>query len=363
MNAWIEAAGEAWKSPFLLVWIGLVALFSGAVYAVTHSYNLPTFPTNAYYSPPLLMGTFFFLLLFCIYRTVRMMFRVPDGSLFVAVGQDLSSFVTRKRLLVALPLCLTMPFFFSMFTTMKNAIPTLVPFYLDPILIKADQWLHFGQDPWRWLQPLFGVPIITMLISICYKLWFFIKYGFILWQSCRLRGEGERDQFFIALLLCWIVIGAIMATGLSSAGPCFFGKAYPELTNPFSEQMAYLYRADVSYPVFDLWAQDYLWKAHAGHYTTDFSGISAMPSLHVSMATLFLLSIWSFGPALRWLFGAYLALIQIGSVHLGWHYALDGYIAIVMTVLIWRVAGWLVSLWHPPVSETTRVSMTSIMRQ
>ncbi|MGH6961165.1 MAG: hypothetical protein ACREE7_11820, partial [Dongiaceae bacterium] len=34
-------------------------------------------------------------------------------------------------------------------------------------------------------------------------------------------------------------------------------------------------------------------------------------------------------------------IIQIGSVHLGWHYAIDGYAAAVGSLLIWLAVGWL----------------------
>ena len=33
------------------------------------------------------------------------------------------------------------------------------------------------------------------------------------------------------------------------------------------------------------------------------------------------------------------AVIMVGSVHLGYHYSLDGYVAGLMTVLIWLVSG------------------------
>jgi len=34
---------------------------------------------------------------------------------------------------------------------------------------------------------------------------------------------------------------------------------------------------------------------------------------------------------------------MVGSVHLGWHYAVDGYLSIVLTVLLWRVVGHFVA--------------------
>jgi hypothetical protein len=33
------------------------------------------------------------------------------------------------------------------------------------------------------------------------------------------------------------------------------------------------------------------------------------------------------------------AIVQVGSVHLGWHYAIDGYLAIVGTLLVWWCVG------------------------
>jgi hypothetical protein len=37
---------------------------------------------------------------------------------------------------------------------------------------------------------------------------------------------------------------------------------------------------------------------------------------------------------------AYAVIIFIGSVHLGWHYALDGYLGIAGVWLIWKFAGF-----------------------
>jgi membrane-associated phospholipid phosphatase len=66
-----------------------------------------------------------------------------------------------------------------------------------------------------------------------------------------------------------------------------------------------------------------------------------MPSLHVAIAFSYVLLGAAIDRRLALAGGVFTALILIGSVHLGWHYAIDGYFSILMTWLIWRAVGWL----------------------
>jgi hypothetical protein len=68
-----------------------------------------------------------------------------------------------------------------------------------------------------------------------------------------------------------------------------------------------------------------------------------MPSIHVAVAFLFALLGWRVNRIFGALFTAFCIVITIASIHLGWHYAADGYLAIAATYLIWRCAGWMVS--------------------
>ncbi len=65
-----------------------------------------------------------------------------------------------------------------------------------------------------------------------------------------------------------------------------------------------------------------------------------MPSLHVAMVFLFALVGWRSGLVPGIVLTAYAVVIFIGSVHLGWHYAIDGYVGIAGTWLIWKFAGF-----------------------
>src|SRR6185503_14327652 len=112
---------------------------------------------------------------------------------------------------------------------------------------------------WEWLQPLIGLALVTSIISYTYKTWFFTKFFVCLWQAFSLKRPCLREQFFLTFIASWIVNGTILAILLSSAGPCFFGKMYPGLADPYAGLMVYLHNTGKIRQVFDLQAMDMLW--------------------------------------------------------------------------------------------------------
>ena len=69
------------------------------------------------------------------------------------------------------------------------------------------------------------------------------------------------------------------------------------------------------------------------------SGISAMPSLHVAIVTLCAISGWYVNRLVGGLMTLFAIVIFIGSIHLGWHYAVDGYASALATAAIWIAVG------------------------
>ena len=67
--------------------------------------------------------------------------------------------------------------------------------------------------------------------------------------------------------------------------------------------------------------------------------MSAMPSLHVGGAVVVALALRTVSPLVAALGWASVVLVLVGSVALGWHYAIDGYVSIPATILIWKLAG------------------------
>lgn len=66
-----------------------------------------------------------------------------------------------------------------------------------------------------------------------------------------------------------------------------------------------------------------------------------MPSMHNASAALFALAFFQVNRKIGWFFTVYAAVILVGSVHLGWHYAIDGYAGIAIAALSWWLAGHL----------------------
>jgi membrane-associated phospholipid phosphatase len=103
--------------------------------------------------------------------------------------------------------------------------------------------------------------------------------------------------------------------------------------------MAYLRATDMNYSVWALNSQDYLLQNYIAGDTQHLSGISAFPSMHVSMAFIFLLLSSYYNKTVFTGFLVFFLFIMIGSVFLGWHYAVDGYFSILSTWFIWVLSG------------------------
>ncbi len=337
---WLSAARETVHTPFYRVYLALIFAFGGAVYFLTGKYGAGFSYSAALYAKPLYAALIIFMSLFVSLRLlyIALVLR-PPRALTVFIDEIKTLWCTPRRIVLGLSVMLFIPIFFSFFTTAKNLIPFIQPFAWDPVLAEWDRVLHFGQHPWQWLHPVLKPIIITAAISFLYKLWFFSKYVMVFWQAFSMKRPNLRAQFLITMLLIWIINGFVIALIFSSAGPCYFHYFYPDLSNPYEGLMAFLRQSHEGIEVMDLWAMDYLLQAYQAKASNLFSGISAFPSMHVSVALLNALVAWRMHRMLGIFFSIYLAIIMLGSVHIGWHYAVDGYASLVTTTIIWLIVG------------------------
>lgn len=107
--------------------------------------------------------------------------------------------------------------------------------------------------------------------------------------------------------------------------------------------MAYLRDVDLRLPIWSLDTQQLLWDGYMGK--TAPIGISAFPSMHNASTLLFALAAWPRSRGLGVAFAIYTAIILVESVHLGWHYAVDGYGGLALAACCWWLAGF-AARWH-----------------
>ena len=63
--------------------------------------------------------------------------------------------------------------------------------------------------------------------------------------------------------------------------------------------------------------------------------------MHVAFAALLARGAFALDKRTGWLLSIYALLVWIASVHLGWHYAIDGIVGAPMAVGTWHLAGWM----------------------
>lgn len=240
------------------------------------------------------------------------------------------------RLVRFLVLAPTLTAFFANFAVWKSAIPLLDHgFPWDTRLELLEIWLH-GDHPDRLLAPVLGAPQAILFLDRMYETWFYLLFTLVLWQAWEADRRYLR-QFWTAFALVWIVLGIFVASGFASAGPMYAG--LDRGSSSYDDLLARLDAAGALAPLFVHLSSWSLWEAFRQPEVSIGDGISAFPSLHVAIVVLAALAAWRFNRWAGTLTICYALMIFLGSIMLGWHYALDGEAAALATIAIWILAG------------------------
>lgn len=265
---------------------------------------------------------------------------VSTGSLSEGFRYLWSDILTRRNVAKALPAIVAASLLMNSFTHFKSNIPSFNPYDLDLVLAEADRFLHFGVDPWRFVESLLGYGAVTVVIDKTYYLWFFavfISMAVLVGMPDR---YGIRHQFMLSYAFVWGLLGIVCAIALSSVGPIFYDRVYGG-HSPYTDLVRNLEQTEIAWDLTTMQVRETLWSAYVNDLDTTISGISAMPSIHNAMCVLLFLAARHVNRWLAAAAGVFALTIFVGSVHLGWHYAIDAYVSALGVALLWKIAGYL----------------------
>lgn len=229
-------------------------------------------------------------------------------------------------------------------TWLKVMLPIAEGFWADPLLAVVEETL-LRRDAWIITHGLFGGA--TAGIDRLYVTWMPIKFAtlvlLILAPISLARARSLLSYFFI------MAAGSLGQYLLPSGGPVFYERL----------GLGSRFRALPIEP-WVATTRDYLWADYLHPNGAIGGGISAMPSMHVAIALWVALTLRAYFKRLQWLGWAWFAAILIGSIHLGWHYALDGIAASLIAAIAWRVAKQIVSYETPRSNSTFQAAPSQL---
>ena len=272
-------------------------------------------------------ATFVSVLIWAFVETTRMAMRREDDPI-----RKLAIKLRGRYQLLLLPV-LIFPLFLGAYTWAKASIPFAVGYPWEGFWADLDHAL-MGSDGWRIahaVMPSALAPAWTYFYAMVWGFAFVFSGGLItIFANRRFVAT-----FYTAMMLSWFIGGFALAYAFSAAGPVFAHLVDPALADRFAPLRAELLAA-LGPDNIVLRSQRYLAAGLESRIALKGAGVSAMPSMHIATVTVIALAAWK----TRWrplalLFGGS---IFFGSVYLGYHYAVDAPVAVVIAAVCWAAS-------------------------
>jgi hypothetical protein len=289
-------------------------------------------------------GTVIALLAMSVREFIDMIRSEKPASPVRRLLQRMSAVLTDPvRMAAGVPMFVAFTLFVFAFSLLKGQITAMVPFAWDSTFDQWDRSMHFGHRPWELLHAALGSGPATMVINLNYNAWFMVMKLMLLHFAFYAAPGELRTHFFLTFMAMWLVGGTVLATYFSSAGPCYF-EAIGLGSAAYGPLLERLRAINETWPIWALDTQNLLWSLKENG--SPMGGISAMPSMHNATSLFFVFVAWRWAGWLRLAFIAHAILIFIGSVHLGWHYAVDAYLAFAIAIVAWFAMKPVSRWWH-----------------
>ncbi len=235
------------------------------------------------------------------------------------------------------------------FTVYKGAVVGAGGYGFDATFIAWDRMLLGGNDAWVLTHAVFGSATITKWFDFLYHPAFLPMLIAYLLCITSVGLKPLRQTYMLSYLVSFVLIGMISASALHSAGPVFDGVLYGNGSTfgPLMDRLQSQLAAGGGPQTADLIRQ-YLIDLHQSEGINLGAGISAMPSMHMVFVFLWVFPAWNISRIFGMIVALYAGIIWIGSVHLGWHYFVDGLVSLAMVSIIWRITGHMVGLYTRP---------------
>ena len=216
----------------------------------------------------------------------------------------------------------------------------------------------FGVSPWVITHEVFGSVKGARALDFLYSIWLPLAFTFPQLTAALVPDPRTRFRLIFTWVAAWILIATVAAWLLSSAGPVYFNSLIgPDPSYALlQERLSHLARMAASQgeAITTLQYQPILLQVFREHDDLRVAGgISAMPSMHVALATLIGIAGFQRNRAWGFVLSSYAFLIWIGSIFFGWHYFVDGPVAALMILAIWKASAPLACLMYPGRSAMT----------
>ena len=331
-----EVAGKKMGSPAKLGWlralrpypfelVGWAGLLAAIAFLRSHGLRIDRVAFS-YTVPPLIpvMGKFFVvgILLYLLYSVLR-----RDSPMAY-----LRRILDPSWLFLSIRLWVVFIVFTFSYVWLKVCVPLVTPRLWDQVLWRLDTLLHFGFSPSLFMIELTRDTVMAPLLDRWYG-WWLLSISLSLAFFCSFPKQLDRRRFLFSCAVLWTA-GAWIYVAIPALGPIY---AFNEVWQQILPQIPH---ADSG--------QQLLWENYervlAGRESgllrafKPALGIAAMPSLHVGGH--WLLMLWARRLARPLFLPAVVAtaLTFLGSVVTGWHYAVDGYIGIVVAQSAYSLA-------------------------